>query len=63
MKTKILKDRMERVRNRVGLPNCFSINLVEKSGGLALCWTSNVALEVVNFSNSHVHAIIPGEGL
>lgn len=50
-----MNDRVKWVEQRIGFSNCFSVNLIGLSGGLAMMWSDDIALEVVNFSNFHIH--------
>lgn len=50
--------RMESIRVQVGYKNMFVVNSAGHSGGLALLWKDDVALEVVGFSHNHIDSTI-----
>lgn len=58
IETKILKVQMEKVRSGIYLTNFFLVNSVGRSGSLAMLWSDNVVLEVVNFFNYYIHTKI-----
>lgn len=58
METKIRKYHMEVVRNQIGFEGLPNIDLVGRSGGLALLWKEANEVEIQNFSRCHINAII-----
>ena len=46
MDTKSKKNRMERIKNRIGFANGLIVPSVGRSGGIALLWTREISLEV-----------------
>lgn len=55
MKTKSSKEKMERLCHRIGKYTCFTVNFVARGGGLALLWSNDTNIEIINYSNSHIH--------
>ena len=58
METKSKKNRMERIKNRIGFANGLIVPSVGRSGGIALLWTREISLEVKSYTKFHVDAII-----
>ncbi|XP_059436777.1 uncharacterized protein LOC132169841 [Corylus avellana] len=56
METIMGKNKMERIRSRLGFPNMLVVDCVGKSGGLALLWTETIEVEVQNYSSRHINA-------
>ncbi|XP_042962598.1 uncharacterized protein LOC122296867 [Carya illinoinensis] len=42
----------------LGFSNCFIVDVVGRSGGLAMLWKYELALRILNYSMNHVHAEI-----
>lgn len=58
LEMKILKDGVDQVKRRIGFSNCLSINPTGRSGGLAIMWSDDITLDVVNYSSFHIHTYI-----
>ena len=58
METKLKKNRMERIKNRIGFANGLIVSNVGRSGGIALLWTREINLEVISYTRFHVNAVI-----
>ena len=58
IETKSKKNRMERIKNRIGFANGLIVPSVGRSGGIALLWTREINLEVKSYTRFHVDAII-----
>ena len=58
METKSHKNKMEKLRTKLGFPNMFVVDCVRKSGGLALLWEDGGDVEIQNFSQRHIQVII-----
>ena len=58
METKLRKEKLERVRVKLGFPNMFEVDSVGKSGGLALFWNKEEKVEIQNFSRRHINASV-----
>jgi hypothetical protein len=56
METKARAKRMERVRSQLGFEHMLVVDYVGKSGGLALLWTTEVDVEIQNYSYRHINA-------
>jgi hypothetical protein len=65
METKLRQNKIERVRIKLGFPSMFVVESVGRSGGLALFWSSEVVMEIINFSRRHIYAkvLTAGRGL
>lgn len=51
---------MNFVKHKIDFQNVFVVNPVGKKGGLTLFWKSDQPIEVVNYSNYHIHLKIHG---
>ena len=64
METKSKKNRMERIKNRIGFSNGLIVHSVGRSGGIALLWTREISrtreisLEIKSYTKFHVDAVI-----
>ena len=58
METKLKKNRMERIKNRIGFANGLIVSNVGRSGGIALLWTREINMEVISYTRFHVNAVI-----
>ena len=58
METKSKKNRMERIKNRIGFSNGLIVPSVGRSGGIALLWTRKISLEIKSYTKFHVDAVI-----
>ena len=58
METKSRKNKMEKIRCRLGFSNMLSVDYVGKRGGLALLWKDEIGVEIQNFSCCHINAKI-----
>lgn len=56
METTINKGVLERVRIKLQFDNYFTVNSVDESRGLAKLWLNKCEMEILNFSQSHIHA-------
>uniref|UniRef100_A0A2N9G7V8 Reverse transcriptase domain-containing protein n=1 Tax=Fagus sylvatica TaxID=28930 RepID=A0A2N9G7V8_FAGSY len=56
-KTKVKSPRIENLKAGMGFSNCFSVDSINKAGGLAIFWKQGVEMEVV-FSNHNVIAAL-----
>jgi exonuclease III len=54
METQINKNRVENLRYTLGFDNSFAVNTEGRSGGLGLCWKSDVTVSVLKYSNYHI---------
>ena len=58
METKSKKNRMERIKNRIGFSNGLIVPSVGRSGGIALLWTREISLEVKSYTKFHVDTVV-----
>jgi len=58
METKVIQRRADFLRVKLGFQNMFCVDCRGRSGGLMLLWGSDLDLEIQNFSQQHVNAII-----
>ncbi|XP_028113864.1 uncharacterized protein LOC114311894 [Camellia sinensis] len=49
---------MERIRYKLGMQGCFTVDRVELSGGLALLWVGELQIQIKSYSKGHVDSII-----
>lgn len=47
---------MDTKKRRLDVSKYFAVNLLGKRGGVALMWHSEKTMEVINYSNYHIHA-------
>lgn len=50
-------NKIEELRVKFGFFQCFSINRVGRSGGLAIFWKHNVSCEVSGYSQNHIDVV------
>lgn len=43
-------------RKKIGAKFCFTVSSVCRKGGLTILWFEGIELEIVNFSNYHMHS-------
>ena len=58
METKLRRNTMEKVRSKLGFPNMFVVDCIGRSGELGLLWRAEANVEVKNFSQRHINAIV-----
>ncbi|CAM8895955.1 unnamed protein product [Rhodiola kirilowii] len=63
METKKRASDIEGVRCKLGFRNGFGVSCRGRSGGLALFWDDSLCLEILNYSVSHIDAVIRDQGL
>lgn len=49
-----LSVRFEALRVKLKFTNCFSVDYVGRSGGLAILWRNNISCSIVSYSNNHI---------
>jgi hypothetical protein len=62
METKLQRTKMTCLRVKLGFDSMFVVDSVGRSGGLALFWKEDVQLEIQNYSNRHINAVITEPG-
>lgn len=62
METKKNSHDMERIRLRLGMDSCLSIDAIGRSGGLALLWKSDINLTIKSYSKNHIDSEIALRG-
>lgn len=60
--TLLTMSKIETMKRKLGFDECFSIKLVERSGGLALMWKFEINLSVHYFSLRHISGKVTVEG-
>ena len=58
METKIGVNRMEKVKEIIGLANGLIVPSEGKSGGIALLWVRGLDVEIKSYTRSHIDAIV-----
>ncbi|XP_042966793.1 uncharacterized protein LOC122300311 [Carya illinoinensis] len=61
IETLLVTSKLEGVRKRVGLENCFGVDPVGRSGGLAMLWSGDLVVEIQNYSRWHINAWVENE--
>lgn len=56
-----LKSEMQRLRIKLGYRNCFVVDMIGLSGGLALLWNGDTDLTVKSYSRFHIDTLVQGE--
>jgi hypothetical protein len=56
MKTKLQACCMETIKCWMGFESVFGVDSVGQSGGLALLWSDEMEMEIINYSRRHVNA-------
>jgi exonuclease III len=60
METKCRKEKMERIRVRLGFNGMFVVDPVGRSGGLVLLWKDAKNLEIQNYTRRHINSLLKG---
>jgi hypothetical protein len=58
METKVRQKKMEKIRSKLGFRNCFTVDCIGRSEGLALLWREDLELEIQNYSRRHINVIV-----
>jgi hypothetical protein len=58
METKCKQHKPEGMQIKLGFDRLFVVDLVGRSGGLALLWKESEGLEIQNFTCRHINAVI-----
>jgi hypothetical protein len=56
MENKLRNNRMQKIRNKLNFSGLLTVELVGKSGGLALLWKDPAVVNILNFSARHICA-------
>lgn len=57
METKLLASKFEGIKRRLRFEDCFIVNHpMGRKGGLALLCENEVELEIINYSQCHIHS-------
>lgn len=59
--TRQQNSRVENLRWRLSLKNCYVVNGEGKGGGLALNWDESVSLDILSYSQHHIDTFVYGE--
>jgi exonuclease III len=62
METKVRKEKMDLIRYKLGFPNMFVVDCMEKSGVMALLWGSEILVNIQNFSLRHINCCVETRG-
>ena len=58
METKIPATRVESLQNLLGFSGCYAVSSRGLSGGIGMFWTSNLDVELKNYSTSHIDVLV-----
>ena len=58
METKLQRKKMSTIKMRLGFDNMFVVGGVGKGGGLTLLWKEGWGIEIQNYSNRHINAVV-----
>jgi hypothetical protein len=56
METKLCANKMEWVRIQLGFDHMFVVDCVGRSGRLTLFWTTDLGVDIQNYSQRHINA-------
>jgi hypothetical protein len=62
METISTRRRMEWIRIKIGYAGVFAVDPVGRSGGVALLWKEDQDLEIQNYSQRHINAVVKRRG-
>lgn len=57
IETILYASRIENLRVRFGYDQCFSVDRVWRSGGLAVMWKSPAQCQIANYSHNHIDVV------
>jgi len=52
--TLVYRNKIEEFRYVLGFSNCFSVDRVGRSGGLAFYWNSSLNCQIIDYSQNHI---------
>ncbi|KAM0844151.1 hypothetical protein ACQ4PT_057243 [Festuca glaucescens] len=58
METKLSKERVESLQKTLGFAGCFGVASEGLSGGIALFWSTDVSVDLKNFSSCHIDVMV-----
>jgi hypothetical protein len=58
METKLRRDKISFLGGNLGFDYVFMVDCVGRTGGLSLFWRVEVTLEIQNYSNRHINAVV-----
>jgi exonuclease III len=58
IETKMMKNKVEFIRIKLGYDRMFVVDCKGRSGGLLLLWNSESHMEIQNFSRHHINAVV-----
>lgn len=57
-KTKIIARKIEAIKMRLGFMGCLGVVYEGRRGRLALLWKESIEVTILNFSKSHIQALV-----
>lgn len=54
METKLSSSSLQRLKTNLGFTNCFMVDSMGMSGGLALLWHDEMDIHLLSFSKNHI---------
>ena len=63
MKTKLNKEKVEKVRDQCNFEHSWVVPSIGRSGGLVLFWKDGVTIEVLSEEQSHIDTLVKGRVL
>ncbi|KAF5449972.1 hypothetical protein F2P56_030362 [Juglans regia] len=61
METKLVASKVEGIKRRLGWEGCFVVDPMGRKGGLALLWCKEKEVEILNYSQHHINAMVRSE--
>jgi hypothetical protein len=58
METKMMQNKVDFIRRKLGFDRCFVVDCKGRNGGLLLLWKLEVQLETQNYSCRHINAVM-----
>lgn len=56
--TLCMKEKVDKVRDLVGFESSFSVDVLGRSGGIALLWRHENEVSITSFSKNHIDAVV-----
>ncbi|XP_042974710.1 uncharacterized protein LOC122306347 [Carya illinoinensis] len=61
IETKLRTSKFDSIKRKLGFDCCFAVEPLRKKGGLAMLWKKEYAVELVNYSQHHIHMLVTEE--
>jgi exonuclease III len=58
METKVRRKKIDLIRQKLNFSSSFAVDCIGRSGGLAMIWNDELNLEIQNYSQYHINAVV-----